>query len=263
MIKSIFVEAGVTEGIEKSNANHLIVASYNRELTRESWEDLRNIDRRLGIAFQAFSGGICPANPQALSALLSNLDEYLKYGPNEIWLDHLRFDGYWEGIKDGKIPDLHIDCRYCTGLDRQEVITDIARQAKQRVGLVKLGYFGVPFKCEEVHDLTQSLGQDHSKLGKIFDFVSPMLYQRMIGKPASYISEYVKWLAGVSENSILPIVQIKDMPDNLVDKMSEEDIKAIVVEAVKPPSIGVCIFVWSHALEKKKTEIVSKILSSL
>ena len=81
----------------------------------------------------------------------------------------------------------------------------------------------------------------------------------MIGRPVTYISEYVKWLSQETGKPVLPIIQIKDMPDDLEDKMSEEDITAAFGEAIKVPSAGVCFFWWNHALEKGKTEVISRL----
>lgn len=104
------------------------------------------------------------------------------------------------------------------------------------------------------------LGQDHCTIGKIFDLSSPMLYHRMIKQPVQYISEYTKWLFNTTGKPVLTIIQIKDMPDDLEDKMSEKEITQAFQEAARTPSEGVAIFWWQHALEKNKTQIISKLL---
>lgn len=129
-------------------------------------------------------------------------------------------------------------------------------------GTTKVGYFAVPFKDGEVPELITGLGQDHSTTGRIFDLSSPMLYQQMIKRPTSYISEYVKWLSDTTQKPVLPIIQIKTMPDDLEDTISEEIITSEYQEAIKKPSIGVCFFWWVHALEKGKTGVIQRLFSS-
>jgi hypothetical protein len=216
----------------------------------------------LSIAVTAFDRGGCPANPESLKKLLSRVKAAASLKPEAIWLDHFRFDGRWEAIKGNKIPGLHQDCQYCQGLDRSEFLSKVAEGLLDEVPDVKkVGYFAVPFKDTEVPELDNYLGQNHQMLGRSFDMSSPMLYHRMIKRPVSYISEYVKWISEATGKPVLPIIQIKDMPDDLEDKITEGEIKAAFNEAQKEPSVGVAIFWWQHALEKNKTGLVSGLFS--
>src|SRR6185503_9491440 len=108
--------------------------------------------------------------------------------------------------------------------------------------------FTVAFKSDEQLELRDALGLDYETLGKIFDMSSPMLYHRMIKRPIKYISEYVTWMDKVTSKPVLPIIQIKDMPDDLPDEVSEDEISAAFNEAKKDPSTGVAIFWWQHAI---------------
>lgn len=260
MVKSIFVSAANPAGIEKSGANHLIIAS--QDVDQNNWKKLQSLGMTLAISINAFDHGGCPANPQAKEQLFERVNFALSFQPAEIWLDHFRFDGHWEGTRANKIAGIHPACQYCQGKNRVEMLAELAKEVTDRVNSkTQIGYFAVPFKDNEMPELTKELGHDHNVLGKIFDMSSPMLYHRMIGKPVTYISEYVKYLADTTQKPVLPIIQIKDMPDDLEDKMNEEDIAAAFNEAIKDPSIGVCFFWWEHALEKGKTGIISHLLS--
>ena len=86
-----------------------------------------------------------------------------------------------------------------------------------------------------------------------------MLYHRMINRPVSYILEYVEWIFQKTKKPVLPIIQVKDMPDNLPDKLSGEEIKQAFDEARKLPALGVSFFSWDHAVEKGKTELIRKL----
>lgn len=259
MIKSIFVDPLEIDGIEKSGANHLIVTEH--EIDKDNWQKLQALGVTLGISVDAFIKGGCSADPQARERLFKQINTVLDFQPDEIWLDHFRFGGECTGINEADVNLVHQECEWCRGKNRQEFINELARKVIAHIeGKSKIGLFAVAFKKEEAPSLGSALGLDYSALGQIFDMFSPMLYHRMIGKPVSYISEYVSYLVGLTGKPALPIIQIKDMPDDLEDRMSEEDIRQAFNEAKKAPSVGVCFFWWKHALEKNKTEIISKLL---
>lgn len=262
MIKAIFVDPKEIEGLDKSGANYLMIVGEN--LDRDLWQRLRNLGMTLSISFVAFDRGGCPANPKAREKLLGRIECYLKFKPEALWLDHFRFDGHWESAyvktsadKGNIIPGIHQKCEWCKGKNRVEILSGLAKEVMEKVrDKAKVGYFAVPFKSEEVPEVVSGLGQDQAVLGKIFDMSSPMLYHRMIKRPVSYISEYVKWVHTQTSKPVLPIIQIKDMPDDLEDKLSEEEINQAFQEAKKPPSVGVAFFWWRHAIEKRKTRAI-------
>lgn len=262
MIKSIFVSPLKLDGIGDSGANHLIIVY--KGLNEKIWGRLKKLKMNLSISVNAFGPEGCPANLLAQQKLFKKIKAALKYHPKEIWIDHFRFDGHWEAVKKGKIPSVHLDCQWCRGKNRAAVLKDCAWEI---MGLVsrrcQIGYFAVPFKKDELPELVSSLGQDHSLVGSIFNLSSPMLYHQMINKPPAYVSDYVKWLANKTQKPVLPIIQIKSMPDNLKDTITEEEIRLVFKEAIKKPSVGVSFFYWTHALEKNKTKIIEKLFASV
>ena len=262
MVKSLFLELKFSdwsfEKLQSSGANHLIVAL--KPLTSRDWERLKKLNVTLTISLNSFDPGICPANPRSFKIVRERIEKALSFHPKQIYLDHFRFDGHWEKIRGRKIPGVHRQCKWCKGKDRAKFLSDLAQKVIDLVrGRAEVGYFAVPFKDEEVEQLVFGLGQDHKRLGRVFDFISPMLYHRMIKKPVAYISEYIKWLGEKTEKPVLPIIQVKDMPDDLPDKLLEEEIKQAFNEACKPPSIGVSFFSWDHAVEKEKTKLVREL----
>lgn len=260
MVKSIFVSPNQLVGIEDSGANHLIIVDSG--LNQDIWDRLEELNVDLCISVNAFGPDGCPANPLAKEKLLQKIQTALQFQPKEIWIDHFRFDGHWEASKEDKIPGIHPQCEFCSGKKRVYVLREAAQEVMRLVGdMTKIGYFAVPFRDSEVPELITGLGQDHSVVGRIFDLSSPMLYQQMIKKPTSYISEYVRWLSDTTQRKVLPIIQVKTMPDDLEDTISEDVITSEFREAIKGPSIGVCFFWWVHVLEKGKTEIIKNLFA--
>lgn len=265
MVKEIFLEYKFGDYdlnlLKNSGATGFIAWIGN--LTLERWEKLQELNIDAGICIAGTRHGICPLDPKESKDLTKRIEEALSYKPTALWIDHIRFDGYWEGIKEGQIPDVHQPCHWCKGKNRVAVIKDIAQLIKIAVGgRCQLGYFAVPFKPEEVPLLTLQLGQNHKLLSGYFDIISPMLYHRMIGKPIGYNSEYTNWLSLATRKPIIPIIQVKDMPDNLPDRLSDAEMESAYQEAIKEPSIGVIWFSWDGAVEKNKTEIISRLFKS-
>lgn len=262
MVKSIYINPHETIGIGQSNANHLMVSDHG--LTLGDWDDLKRLGMTLSIAVNAFTSEDCPANPEIQKRLFKRIDKALEFNPSEIWFDFFRFGGDCTTIEEKQGIDLvHTACEFCRGEKRKKVINHLAEEVGDMVAArSKIGFFAVAFRDNESPKLSSMLGLDYSKLGQIFDLSSPMLYHRMLGKPVKYIHEYSNWLAYRTRKPVLPIIQIKDMPDDLQDKMAQKDIRSAYQEAIKPPSLGVSIFWWKHVLEKNKTGIISKLFSS-
>ena len=262
MTKSVFVglwgKRGDYLALRDIGANHFIL-SHSR-VDRSYFGFFRKAVAKVGLCIDCFGKDGCPANPASFGKLRVKIDNALKYKLDEIWLDHFRFDGRWE-VRTQKLTEVHKDCKYCGGKSRSKVLENIVSEVKKHVPKnVKIGYFAVPFKHEEYSDLINILGQDHKLLAEYFDAISPMLYHRMIKKPVVYISEYVKYLHKLTKKFILPIIQIKDMPDSQPDKLTKEEALGAAKEAVKPPSKGVSIFLWEHAVEKNKIHLLEDML---
>lgn len=241
-----------------------------KHLTKSRSGTLRNLGFEVGIAVGALPGGrVCPASPAARAQLERKLRRAVSFQPDIIWLDHLRFEGHWEskvpyGTSEG-LKGAHRPCRYCKRRKRSRIISDLAAFARALVDeKIRLGYYAVPFKEKEHREWIGLLGQDHRALSRVFDFVSPMLYHRMLGKPVRYIGDYVRYLNNLTfEARILPIIQVKDMPDDLPDELSLEDIEEAVQEALTPPSIGVALFTWDDVIQNHKVAGVTEILQRI
>ncbi|MFZ5932929.1 MAG: hypothetical protein ACOYT7_02530 [Patescibacteria group bacterium] len=206
--------------------------------------------------------------PQADSvmAAFEKLKGVIKLKPDVIWFDYLMFPGKWTVQKQGTWKQgIHKDCQFCQGVDRGEKIYQFAKELLSQIhSSIKTGFFSMPFAKGEFGGWEQKLGQDVELLGNIFNSISPMLYHRMIDKPTSYIHEHVVYLSQFQlKAKILPIIQLKDMPDDVPDTLDLEEIEKAVDEAIKPSSEGVALFSWDQTIEKGKLEGVSQILRKI
>lgn len=262
------------ELLKNSGANGLMVAM--KAITSERVKWLKELGMRISVVLNPFEAGVCPLSPHSEDRLSEEIEKALSLKSSSIWLDHLRFDGQWgsaftrpfqeksEASLDRAtfISGLHPYCKWCLGRNRAQEIADIAKLVRERVPLnVQLGYFAVPFMSDEVPEIVTSLGQNHLLLGQYFNVVSPMLYHRMINKPVSYISKYVRYLSEISAAKVLPIIAVKDMPDDLPDKLDEREMERSFAEALRPPSSGVAWFSWDGAVEKGKTSLIKKLFA--
>ena len=242
-----------------------VMASLEK-LNEQRVQQIKRLGFKFGISLVSFPGAnICPVSSEGKNYLLKNVGDALIWNPDVIWFDHLRFEGKWERLKN-ELVGTHIGCEFCKGKDRTLVIKDLAQNLREEIpSNIKIGYFAVPCTSRDFEGRLQTeLGQNHSQLCNIFDYVSPMLYHRMINKPVSYIGEYIGYLASLKMKAkILPIVQLKDMPDDLDDKLTLTEIKEEVRQALTPPSIGVAVFSWDQTIGKDKIAGVAKILNSI
>lgn len=241
-----------------------IIASFEN-LNEKRVKQIISLDLEFGISFVVFPRNeVCPLSSQALDFLNRKLKKIVALKPGVIWFDYLKFQGKW-GIVRGDLSEAHRECKFCRGKDRQKEIIKLAHFALAKIPKnIETGYFAMPYKNGEYGGWEKILGQDHKSLGEIFEYVSPMLYHRMIGKPATYISEYVKYLSDLNIGAkIIPLIQLKDMPDELPDKLTLEEIGQEVDEAIKPPSAGVAVFSWDQTIEKGKLDEVSRILRKI
>jgi len=248
--------------LDEIGANHFILSESR--INRENIKQFNKLKCKIGICVDCFGEDGCPANPASFGKLRVKIDNALKYKPNEIWLDHFRFDGRWE-VRTQKLAKVHKECKFCIKKSRFKVLLNIANKVRKYVPKnVEIGYFAVPFKHEEYSDLVTILGQDHKLLAKYFDAISPMLYHRMIRKSVDYIHEHVEYLKNLKFSAeIIPIIQLKDMPDDLEDKLTIDEFKHACDASVMPPSSGLAIFSWDQAIEKNKLDSASEILRKL
>lgn len=244
-----------TETLYSSGANEVV--AWMDRLNDQRLRQLRNWGIKLTISFSAFSDNICPFDPKSGAILKQALRKAMAYHPDGIVLDHFRFRGRWEQSEEKlKYVLTHEPCQHCRRTNKGRLLAKIASEIKQLVSKeIELGYYAVPVEYGQF----PQFGQDHKLLTKVFDYSSPMLYHRMLGKSVQYIHSFIRYLADLNNKPVVPAIAIKDMPDDLPDQINESILRQEYEQATLPPSVGVCWFSWDGAIEKHKTGIIAKI----
>jgi len=232
--------------------------------TPSAVKELKTLELRMGLSVGAFDVNLCPLDPVSKKRLEKLISQALEWQPQTIWFDHFRFNGHWEAMRKNNLEGEHLPCKWCRGKNKVKELIKLASWLKSRVKeRTEIGFFAVPFKAEEVPPVIEKMGQDCQQLGEIFDIVCPMLYHRMIEKPDSYITEFVSFLNRSTSKPILPIIQIKDLPDDLPDEYKKSEIEQAFQWASKSPSAGVAWFCWDDAVETGKTKIIKKLFNDV
>lgn len=92
-------------------------------------------------------------------------------------------------------------------------------------------------------------GQDHERLGRRVDYLSPMAYADMLRRPPRWIRSVVRTLAATTQARILPSIQVQEAyrPG---EPLAAEEFAQGLREALRPPSAGVVLWSWA-GLEKE------------
>lgn len=246
-------------GVLNSGANKLMIIAYGQKPDLTKLETVRKAGLGIGICINAYDGD-CAADPNSTSQLSNKIQEALSFNPEEIWIDHLRFHGYWE-TKMAVILNPHQPCRFCQHINREDFISRQFSTIKKMIpGNISLGFFAVPFYHQKSPEYQRVLGLNYLKIKELVDLISPMVYHQMLGKPATFINEYVSYLFNLGFRQIIPIIQTTEMPAVLSDDYSAKDLTLAFQEATKPPSTGVSLFTWNKAIETGKKQLVINLL---
>jgi hypothetical protein len=206
--------------------------------------------------------GVCLSQTEFLQEIEQELrDGLASYSPAGVWLDYLTYPGWFETPE----PDLQESC-FCaacvrefneaTGVDcsdPERILAEhdrrwhehkcrrIAGFAKHYAGIIRaarpgalVGLYACPWFPDEFDGaLTRIFAQDFSLLSPIFDVVTPLIYARKCGRPASWAAEYLQRAPSFvpADSRVQLILDVLDFPDSLEHTASAD-----------PPSWGVQIF---------------------
>ena len=198
-------------------------------------------------------GGVCPSHNGWRQDRLEHIEEVLRRfsgrGLSGIWLDHIRYPGYW-GTQTPAIPDTCYHPR-CLGQFQADMgfgmpeaidINDTPAAARwirenrlhewvmwkkseihsfvaDVLGIVDripeelrpiLGLFLVPWtKGEKGNAISHQLAQDAFQLSELVDVISPMVYHGMVGRDEDWVGYMARYYAETAHSRVWPIVQAK------------------------------------------------------
>jgi hypothetical protein len=131
-------------------------------------------------------------------------------------------------------------------------ITAFVRDARKALQAARpgalLGAFVVPWRPEERDGAIRTLlGQDFVHMARYLDVFSPMVYHRMVGRPAGWVAETAAYLRGTTKKPVWPIVQAVDAPPG--ENVSPEELAAILHDALVQ-SDGALLFTTQALAER-------------
>jgi hypothetical protein len=141
-------------------------------------------------------------------------------------------------------------------------VEEAAREVRAIDPTIEVSVHVVPW-AESVFDnaIVWNAAQDVTALSRHVDYLSPMIYHKLIGKPTDYIRTLTAELATKTNRKILPSIQTAEIVKE--GQLSADEFKQSLDNALAPPSAGTLIFHWGElrpddqapALRREKTAI--------
>jgi hypothetical protein len=92
--------------------------------------------------------------------------------------------------------------------------------------------------------LVWNAAQDVTRLAPHVDYLSPMVYHKLIGRPAEYIRTLTRELSAKTKRKILPSIQTAEIVKE--GQLSVEEFEQSLDYALEPPSSGTLVFHWGE-----------------
>jgi hypothetical protein len=138
------------------------------------------------------------------------------------------------------------------------------RDAVRQVDLeVKINLHAVPWRRFDYGGaVLRNAGQDFPALSKLVDYLSPMCYAHILGRPPDWVHSVVHRLSESSAAPVLPSIQVGEAyrPDTAFTVAEfESDLR----EALRPPSRGVVFWSWeAFVKEPEKLKAARDVLAA-
>jgi hypothetical protein len=134
--------------------------------------------------------------------------------------------------------------RWKTGLIAS-FVDEAARTVRAVDPAIKVSVHVVPW-AESVFDnaIVWNAAQDPALLARSVDYLSPMVYHKLIGHPASYVRTLTAELAAKTNRQILPSIQTAEIVKE--GQVSAAEFKESLDHALAAPSAGTLIFHWGE-----------------
>ena len=241
--------------------------------------------------------GVCPTEPGFRAYRMKQLEELLdRYDIDGVWMDYVHWHAQFEDpnpvlpetcfsptclaafekAAGFRLPDGTTSEKARWILSRSEaawrdwrcsVILDWAAEMRRiierkRPGIL-LGIYHVPWTDEEYDGARRRiLGVDFDALARAVDVFSPMVYHRRMGRPASWVGEYISWFSSRlriergKAPHLWPIVQAHNEPG----KVTAAEFEQVLRLGTAGPSSGVMMFtIRSVAEDPEKMKVLQRV----
>lgn len=244
---------------------------------------------------------VCPTRPDYRSRRIEWIKKLVReLDPDGISLDFIRFFVFWEMVYPERtlssIPNSCFD-RSC--LERFQKDTGIV--LPQRLGgtaetakwiMAEHGREWTEWKCGVITGLVQTIadearavkpklivnihsvpwrendfggaikviaGQDRAALAGPADMISPMCYWHMLKRKPSWIHDVVEDASSHSKSRVVPSIQVGNA--YIRDRLSVDEFKEALEEALRPPSSGVVFWNWDALAKEpeKKAAVAARL----
>ena len=146
-------------------------------------------------------------------------------------------------------------CGVITGLVRS-----IAAEARAIKPKLIVNIHSVPWREKDFGGAIKVIaGQDLAALAAPADMISPMCYWHMLKRKPPWIREVVQDVYSRAKGLVVPSIQVGNA--YISDKLSVEEFKEALDEALRPPSGGVIFWNWDALVKEpeKKTVVAARL----
>jgi uncharacterized lipoprotein YddW (UPF0748 family) len=244
---------------------------------------------------------VCPTRPDYRSRRVEWIKTLVRdLDPDGISLDFTRYFVFWEKVYPERTPDsIANSCfdRSCLEQFQKEtgitlprglegtadtarwimtehgrewtewkcgVITNFVRTIMSEASAIKptiiVNIHSVPWREKDFGGAIKVIaGQDLSALGTLADMISPMCYWHMLRRKPPWIREVVEDVYSRTKGLVVPSIQVGNA--YISDRLSVEEFKEALEEALRPPSGGVIFWNWDALAKEpeKKAVVVARL----
>jgi hypothetical protein len=242
----------------------------------------------------------CPTNPEfRRQRVREAVDTVTELQPDGLSIDFIRHFVFWEMVKPETDPKAMPDTCFCprclesfarkTGFSapsedpveaavwirenadhewtrfKTDTITSMADEIITAVHMaqpgIKTNLHIVPWREHDFEYASERIaGQDHSRLGELADYLSPMCYSFMQYRETGWVSSVVADIDRRAGCPVLPSIQVASAY-RTGEQLSLDEFESCLLEALKAPSAGVVFWSWDHiAADPAKAEVIQKVL---
>lgn len=140
------------------------------------------------------------------------------------------------------------------------MIGEMAAEVRKIKPRILINVHAVPWRKTDFGGAIKIVaGQDFAKIAPIVNFLSPMTYAHMVKREPPWIHSVVMDIHVEADCRILPSIQVKEA--YLKERLTVEEFRASLTEALKPPSQGVVFWSWEAlSSEPEKKDVIAELI---